>query len=245
MSAATPFSLQQFFAGYTLAINKPLRWTSHDVVNKIKIAANNLKLKNEEGQPMKLKIGHAGTLDPLATGLLIICTGKHTKTIDLIQAQTKIYTGTITLGATTQSFDLEHEPDTFFPVDHITEEKILAATKKFTGTIQQIPPAHSAIKIDGKRAYKSARAGEQITMPTKEVTVHSFDIKRIAMPQIDFEVSCTKGTYIRSLANDFGVELNSGAYLSALCRTGIGQYNVTDAWALDDFIAMLNSENKM
>ena len=215
-----------FTEGEMLLINKPLTWTSFDVVGKIR---NTLK-------PLKLKVGHAGTLDPLATGLLIICTGKLTKKIDEFQAQEKEYTGTFTLGATTPSYDLETEVDKKFPIDHITEEAIQAAIVQFCGQIAQFPPPHSAIKMGGERIYLKARRGETVELKARQVEIKAFEITRIALPEIDFRVVCSKGTYIRSLAHDFGKALGSGAYLSALCRTRSGNYSVEDAFEVADLV---------
>jgi len=215
-----------FTEGEMLLINKPLTWTSFDVVGKIR---NTLK-------PLKLKVGHAGTLDPLATGLLIICTGKLTKKIDEFQAQEKEYTGTFTLGATTPSYDLETEVDEKFPVDHITKEAIHAATVQFYGQIAQFPPPHSAIKMGGERIYLKARRGETVELKARHIEIKAFEITRIVLPEIDFRVVCSKGTYIRSLAHDFGKALGSGAYLSALCRTRSGSYSVENAFEVADLV---------
>jgi tRNA pseudouridine55 synthase len=209
-----------FTEGELLLIDKPLRWTSFDVVSKIR---NSLK-------PLKLKVGHAGTLDPLATGLLIICTGKLTKKIDEYQGQEKEYTGTMFLGATTPSYDLETEIDQTFNNTNITEERIHQNCSKFIGSITQQPPAHSAIKINGERSYLKARRGEAIEMKGREVTVSEFEITRIALPEVDFRIVCSKGTYIRSLVHDFGKSLNTGAYLAGLRRTRSGEFRVEDAY---------------
>lgn len=198
-----------------------------------------LKTKNQKPTVPNLKIGHAGTLDPLATGLLILCTGKKTKEIDTYQGQEKEYTGTFFLGATTVCYDLEKEPDQFFETNHITNEMIYESAKKFTGPILQAPPAHSAVMIDGKRAYTLARAGTAPQMKQKEVTIYEFEITAIEMPLVKFRVVCSKGTYIRSLANDFGKALNSGAYLAELCRTRIGKFLLTDALSIEGFIETL------
>ena len=192
--------------------------------------------------PKKFKIGHAGTLDPLATGLLIICTGKFTKSITEIQSQAKEYTGTITVGATTPSYDLETEINATFPTAHITEATILETTKQFLGEINQKPPVFSAIKKDGVRLYEHARAGEEVEIAFRKTTIHEFEITRIALPEIDFRVTCSKGTYIRSLAFDFGRALESGAYLSALRRTKIGDYSVDNAVLVTDFEASIAQE---
>jgi tRNA pseudouridine55 synthase len=186
------------------------------------------KLRNAF-KPLKLKVGHAGTLDPLATGLLIICTGKMTKQIDTFQAEEKEYTGTMVLGATTPTYDLESEPEAKFDISHLTDEQIKAACAQFTGDIQQYPPAHSAIKIDGERLYEKARRGEEVELRLRNVTISEFEITRIELPEVDFRVVCSKGTYIRSLVNDFGAALNNGAYMSALRRTRSGNYRIEDA----------------
>jgi tRNA pseudouridine55 synthase len=191
--------------------------------------------KTETGEPGWLKIGHAGTLDPLATGLLIVCTGKQTKNIESYQAQEKEYTGTFHIGATTPCYDLEKEIDQHYPTDHITEELIREMTHQFIGKIQQTPPLFSAVKIDGKRAYDIARAGKTAEIRSKEITIKEFEITRIALPEVDFRVVCSKGTYIRSLARDFGEALKSGAHLTALCRTRIGEYLLKDAMDLEEF----------
>ena len=227
-------SAEDFISGQVLLIDKPLNWTSFQVVNKLrwKIRKSfNIK---------KIKVGHAGTLDPLATGLLIICTGKMTKQIDEFQGQDKEYTGTITLGGTTSSFDLETEIDKTFPIDHITSELIYSSTAKFIGDIQQYPPIFSAIKKDGKRLYEFARAGEHVEIKPRIITIKEFEITKIDGIKVDFRVVCSKGTYIRSLAHDFGKALNSGAHLSALRRTKIGVFKVDEAHSIDGFIESLN-----
>ncbi|WP_313581379.1 tRNA pseudouridine(55) synthase TruB [Chishuiella sp.] len=216
-------NVEKIQEGHIFLIDKPLDWTSFDVVNKIRWnirKAYNLK---------KIKVGHAGTLDPKATGLLLVCTGKWTKRIDEYQAQEKTYTGTIKLGATTPTYDLESDEDQTFPIDHITNEKILEATQQFVGEIQQFPPMHSAIKVDGKRLYELAREGQEIERKSRTITIQDFKITRIDLPYVDFEVNCSKGTYIRSLAYDFGKALNSGGYLTALRRTKIGEFDVLNA----------------
>jgi len=216
-------NVDDFKNGQLLLIDKPLKWTSFQVVNKLRWSIRqkfNLK---------KIKVGHAGTLDPLATGLLIICTGKFTKKISEYQAQTKEYTGTFTLGATTPSYDLETEIDKTFPTEHLTNELIHEATKQFIGEISQKPPIFSAIKKDGKRLYELARAGETTEIKSRLVTLHEFEITKINLPKIQFRIVCSKGTYIRSLAYDFGLMLDSGAHLSELRRTKIGDYNILDA----------------
>ena len=221
---------EDFLEGQILLIDKPLTWSSFQAVNRLKYI-----LKRKYDLPKKFKIGHAGTLDPLATGLLIICTGKFTKKITEIQAQAKEYTGTITVGATTPSYDLETEVDATFPTEHISETLILKTTKQFLGEIDQKPPVFSAIKKDGKRLYEHARAGEEVEIASRKTTIHEFEITRIALPEIDFRVKCSKGTYIRSLAFDFGIALNSGAHLTALRRTKIGDYNVINGVSPEAF----------
>lgn len=215
---------EDFLNGQILLIDKPLTWSSFQAVNKLKYV-----LKRKFGFSKKFKIGHAGTLDPLASGLLIICTGKYTKKITEIQAQTKEYTGTITVGATTPSYDLETEVDAVFPTEHITEALILETTQKFLGEIMQKPPVFSAIKKDGIRLYEHARAGESVEIEARKTTIYEFEITRIALPEIDFRVQCSKGTYIRSLAHDFGHALQSGAHLTTLRRTKIGDFSVDNA----------------
>jgi tRNA pseudouridine55 synthase len=210
--------------GSVFLVNKPYEWTSFDVVKKIR---NALKIK---------KVGHAGTLDPLATGLLIICAGKMTKQIDSFQQQEKEYTGTFVIGKTTESFDLEKEVVEVADISHISESDILAAVAQLTGEIQQIPPMHSAIRKDGKRVYESARKGITLELDARTVTVQTFEITGISLPEIHFRIVCTKGTYIRSLARDLGELLGVGAYLSALIRTRIGNYRLEDADDLPELI---------
>jgi len=228
---------EEILAGKVLLIDKPLTWSSFQAVNKLKYI-----LKRKYDLPKKFKIGHAGTLDPLATGLLIICTGKFTKQITDIQAQVKEYTGTIVLGATTPSYDLETEVDATFPIAHISETLILETTKQFLGEIDQKPPVFSAIKKDGKRLYEHARTGEEVEIQSRKTTIYEFEITRIQLPEVDFRVQCSKGTYIRSLAYDFGLALQSGGHLSALRRTKIGNYDVKDAVLPDDFEQSLTDE---
>jgi tRNA pseudouridine55 synthase len=217
------YSMNIFEEGQLLLINKPLRWTSFDAVNKIR---NIVKVK---------KVGHAGTLDPLATGLLIICTGKFTKKINEYMAQEKEYTGTFTLGATTPTYDLEAEPGNFLPFEHITGDEIKTTSKKFTGEIMQVPPAHSAIKVEGKRVYELARQGKEVKLEPRKIFIKEFEIIKIELPVVSFRVVCSTGTYIRSLANDLGAALDCGAYLSSLCRTRIGNFLVQDAMTPEDF----------
>lgn len=215
---------EDYLEGQVLLIDKPLHFTSFQAVNKLKYL-----LINKVGLPKKFKIGHAGTLDPLATGLLLICTGKFTKRITELQGQAKEYTGTFHIGATTPSYDLETEVDQHFPTTHITEALIHETVQQFLGEIDQKPPIFSAIKKDGVRLYEHARAGETIEIASRKTTIHEFEITRIALPEVDFRVVCSKGTYIRSLAFDFGQALQSGAHLTALRRTKIGDYDIANA----------------
>jgi len=215
---------EEYLEGQVLLIDKPLKWSSFQAVNKLKYL-----LINKVGLPKKFKIGHAGTLDPLATGLLLICTGKFTKKISELQGQVKEYTGTFYIGATTPSYDLETEIDQTFPTDHINEDLIHETVKQFLGEIDQKPPIFSAIKKDGVRLYEHARAGESIEIESRKTTIHEFEITRIALPEVDFRVVCSKGTYIRSLAYDFGKAMNSGSHLTVLRRTKIGDYDVKNA----------------
>lgn len=220
---------EQFLNGEIILIDKPLGWTSFQVVNKIRwLIRSTFGIK-------KIKVGHAGTLDPLASGLLILCTGKMTKSIEQFMGQEKEYTGTFTLGATTPSYDLETEIDHTFPTDHITEELLQTTLDQFVGTIDQYPPVFSALKKDGKRLYEFAREGVEVEIPTRKVTIRSFELTQKAIPKVDFKVICSKGTYIRSLANDYGKALNSGAHLSALRRTRIGKFNIEQAVSIEDF----------
>ena len=216
-------SLTDFETGQILLIDKPLHWSSYQAVNAVKWG---IKTKFNA---KKIKVGHAGTLDPLATGLLIICTGKFTKKIAELQGQIKTYTGTISLGKTTPSYDLETEFDAHFDTDHISEQQLLSTAELFTGDIQQRPPVFSALKKEGKRLYEYARAGEAVEIPTRQVCVHSFKIAPKTFPAIEFEIVCSKGTYIRSLAHDYGKALESGAHLSSLRRTKIGDFSVNNA----------------
>jgi tRNA pseudouridine55 synthase len=220
--------------GQVLLIDKPLEWTSFQVVNKVRWL-----LRKQYGLK-KLKVGHAGTLDPLATGLLVLCTGRFTKKIETFQGQEKEYTGTITLGATTPSYDMETAIDGTFPIAHISEEKLQEATKDFIGVIQQRPPVFSALKKDGKRLYDYARSGEAVEIAARTVHISEFKITRFEGAEVDFRVVCGKGTYIRSLAHDFGRALQTGAYLSALRRTRIGSFEVAEAMTLEAYEASLN-----
>lgn len=229
-------TLEDFKEGQVLLIDKPLEWTSFQVVNKLRWhIKQQFKIK-------KIKVGHAGTLDPLATGLLIICTGKFTKKITDYQAQTKEYTGTIILGATTPSFDLETEINQTFTISHLNDKLIKEMTKQFIGEIDQKPPIFSAIKKDGKRLYELARKGETTEIKSRKVTIHDFEITNIDLPKVDFRIVCSKGTYIRSIANDFGEALNCGGHLSKLRRTKIGDFSVADAVLPLEFVNVLNSK---
>ena len=216
-------ALQSFLDGKIILINKPLKWTSFDAVKKVRILTR------------VSKVGHAGTLDPLASGLLIICTGKFTKKINEYMGMEKEYTGTFTLGATTPTYDLESKPGNFKSIEDVSEEKIYDTTKLFTGKIMQVPPIHSAIKKEGKRVYELARKGHEVVLDARPVTISSFEITNIDLPIVAFKVVCSTGTYIRSLANDFGETLGCGAYLSSLCRTRIGVFNLKDALTPEEF----------
>ncbi len=219
-----------FKEGATLLVDKPLEWTSFDVVNKIRSA-----LKKTLGI-RKIKVGHAGTLDPLATGLLIICTGKFTKKIDSYQGLYKVYDGSFRLGATTPSYDAEMDIDQSFPIDHLNEKDIRDNVAHFVGEISQTPPLFSAIKVNGQPLYKTARKGEKVQVKSRVVTIHDFQISNIRFPDVDFEVKCSKGTYIRSLVHEFGQKLENGAYLTQLRRTHIGEHSLENAWNLEELI---------
>ncbi len=224
---------EDFLDGKVLLFDKPLHKTSFNIVSDVRY------LIKKKFDVRKIKVGHAGTLDPLATGMLIICTGKFTKQINEYQGQEKEYTGIIRLGATTPSYDLETEVDQTFPTEHITKELIKETTKQFTGEILQSPPIFSALKKDGEPLYKKARRGETVEVPKRLVTINSFEIEKIEMPDVHFRVVCSKGTYIRSLAYDFGKALNSGGHLTKLCRTRIGEFKLEDAISIDDFKAQI------
>ena len=229
-------TVEDFKNGQLLLIDKPLEWTSFQVVNKLRWhIRKTFEIK-------KIKVGHAGTLDPLATGLLIICTGKKTKQIEQYQAQVKTYTGTLVLGSTTPSYDLETEIDTSYPTTHITEDLIHQTTAKFTGKIEQYPPVFSALKKDGKRLYEFAREGKEVEISARKIVIDFFNITAINGLEVDFEIQCSKGTYIRSLAHDFGKALNCGAHLSALRRIKIGNFSVDHAISVDAFIDSLKKE---
>jgi len=221
--------------GAAILVDKPLEWTSFDVVNKLRWA-----LKNKTGIK-RYKVGHAGTLDPLATGLLIICISKYTKLADSFQAQSKSYSGEITLHATTPTYDAEMEPDVYFPRVGYNKDELIAAANEWTGQISQLPPIYSALKKDGVPLYKLARNGKKVEVSPRSVSISRFDLVDIEVPKVGFEVDCSKGTYIRSLAYDFGLTLGTGAYLSSLRRNAIGDYNVIDAWELNDLVDHINS----
>lgn len=229
-----------FYTGEVLLIDKPYTWSSFQAVNKLKHAIKNHPSLLVDGVKVKPKIGHAGTLDPLATGLLIVCTGKKTKTINDLMGMEKEYTGTFLLGATTPCFDLEKQVDKTFPTEHITLEAIQQAAKDFTGLQQQVPPIFSAVMINGKRAYEMARAGEEVEMKSREIEIKEFEITNVTMPSVSFRIVCSKGTYIRSIARDFGLALNSGAHLTALCRTRIGNFKLEDAVTPQEFADKIN-----
>lgn len=225
-TSKTEFPEFNFAEGELLLINKPYHWTSFDVVGKIR---NSFK-------PLKLKVGHAGTLDPLATGLLIVCTGKLTKKIDEFQAQEKEYTGTMILGATTPSYDLETEVDQTFSIHDLTAEQLLLNCKQFIGELDQYPPAHSAVKVNGERLYEKARRGETVELKTRRVVIREFELTRIELPEVDFRVVCSKGTYIRSLVHDFGRSLGNGAYLSKLRRTRNGDFTIDQSYEVMELV---------
>lgn len=225
-----------FLAGVTILVNKPLEWTSFDVVNKLRYA-----LKRRLGVK-KLKVGHAGTLDPLATGLLIIAIGRDTKLITNYQNLDKVYTGKMVIGATTKSFDAEFEPEIFLNINHITIEKIEETRKTFVGLIEQIPPKFSAVKVEGETAYRLARKGVDFVIKKRMVNIYEFTITKFDKNEVDFKVKCQKGTYIRSLVNDFGIKLGTGAYLTGLRRERIGEYKINDSFELEDLIEILEKK---
>lgn len=229
--------IKEFSEGSTIIVDKPYTWTSFDVVNKIRWNLKQaLKVK-------KIKVGHAGTLDPLATGLLVLCIGKNTKLIDSIMIGEKTYTGTILLGKTTPSYDLESEFDQTFETNHITAEMMEEARKTFLGEIQQVPPIFSAKQVDGKRAYDLARAGKEVELKANTIHISDFKINADRFPEIDFEISCSKGTYIRSIASDFGKALQSGGTLTALRRTRSGEFSIENAKSVDEWIDIIRKEN--
>ncbi len=233
-----------FYTGEVLLIDKPYTWSSFQAVNKLKHAIKNHASFIIDGNKINAKIGHAGTLDPLATGLLIVCTGKKTKTINELMGMEKEYTGTFFIGATTPCYDLEKAVDFTFPTEHITENDILNTAKSFVGAQQQVPPLFSAIQINGKRAYEYARAGEEMELKSREIEIKEFEITDAKLPNVSFRIVCSKGTYIRSLARDFGIALGSGAHLTKLCRTKIGNFNLKDAVSPEQFSELL-IKNKM
>lgn len=224
-----------FKEGALLLVDKPIGWTSFDVVNKLRY-----KIKHKLGV-RKIKVGHAGTLDPLATGLLIICTGKFTKKLNTLQGLVKDYTGTLKLGASTPSYDAEEKEDQQYPIDHIDEALLETTRQQFLGDIEQIPPMFSAIKVDGERLYKQARKGKVVEIKPRPVHIYNFDLQAINLPNVDFYIKCSKGTYIRSIANDYGKAMDSGSYLTALRRTAIGDHSIDDAWNLDELIAYIEA----
>lgn len=229
------FEKNSILEGQMILVNKPLNWTSFQVVNKVRW------LLRKKHNLKKIKVGHAGTLDPLASGLLLICTGKMTKKIEDLMGKEKTYTGTFFVGATTPSYDLETKVDNHFAYDHITPDLIEEVKKQFVGTISQQPPLFSAIKKEGKRLYEHARAGEQVEIPNRDVVIHEFELTRVALPEIDFKICCSKGTYIRSIANDFGKALDTGAYLKSLCRTAIGPHRLEEAFSIETLETLIKS----
>jgi tRNA pseudouridine55 synthase len=232
--------IYDFYKGEALLIDKPYGWSSFQAVNKIKYAIKQHPSLLVEGIKVKPKVGHAGTLDPLATGLLIVCTGKKTKSINEFMGMEKEYTGTFFLGATTPCYDMEKPVDKHFPIEHITEKDLHEAAKNFLGIQQQVPPLFSAVMINGKRAYEMARAGEEAEIKPREIEIREFELTDIQLPQVNFRIVCSKGTYIRSIARDFGLALNSGAYLAALRRTRIGDFRVQDAVTPQVFSESIN-----
>lgn len=229
------FNAEEFKAGQILVFDKPLDWTSFQVVNKVRwLIRKSCNIK-------KIKVGHAGTLDPLATGVLVLCTGKFTKKIPQLQGTEKEYTGTFTLGATTPSYDMETEVNQNFETNHISEESLEEAADQLTGEIEQTPPVFSALKKDGKRLYEYARKGEEVKVASRKVTIEAFEITAVRFPNVDFRIICSKGTYIRSIANDFGIALGSGAYLSSLKRTRVGDFSIEEALSISSFEKSLPS----
>lgn len=235
--------MPDFYKGEILLVNKPLGWTSFQAVNKLKYGLKRHPSLLLDGKLVHLKIGHAGTLDPLATGLLIVCTGKKTKEIQSFQDLPKEYTGTFFIGATTPCYDLEKPIDKTYPTEHITADLIDAAVKNFIGKQEQVPPIFSAVMVNGKRSYELARKGEEVELKAKPIEIYEFEITRLAFPEMDFRIVCSKGTYIRSIARDLGLALNSGAHLTALCRTKIGDFNLTEAKEPIDLIQSFEHTN--
>lgn len=228
-----------FYTGEVLLIDKPYTWSSFQAVNKLKHVIKNHPSLIVDGNKTKPKIGHAGTLDPLATGLLIVCTGKKTKTINDLMGMEKEYTGTFFIGATTPCYDLEKAVDYIFPTEHITEEKIYNTAKNFIGVQHQVPPIYSAVFINGKRAYEYARAGEEAEIKAREIDIKELEITDAKLPNVSFRIVCSKGTYIRSIARDFGLALGSGAHLTKLCRTKIGNFNLKDSFSPQQFSELM------
>lgn len=226
------------YAGELLLVNKPYTWTSFQAVNKLKHGFKKHPSLLLDGKFVHLKIGHAGTLDPLATGLLIVCTGKKTKQLESFQAMPKEYTGTFFIGATTPCFDLEKEIDAAYPTAHITEELILKTAKDFAGPQLQTPPMFSAVMVNGERAYELARAGQEVELKQRPIDIYEFEITGMSLPEVHFRIACSKGTYIRSIARDFGLALGSGAHLTALCRTKIGDYTIEQAHTPEEILAL-------
>lgn len=235
--------MPDFYKGEILLVNKPLGWTSFQAVNKLKYGLKRHPSLLLDGKLVHLKIGHAGTLDPLATGLLIVCTGKKTKEIQTFQDLPKEYTGTFFIGATTPCYDLEKPIDKTYPTEHITADLIDTAVKNFIGKQEQVPPIFSAVMVNGKRSYELARKGEEVELKAKPIEIYEFEITRLAFPEMDFRIVCSKGTYIRSIARDLGLALNSGAHLTALCRTKIGDFNLTEAKEPIDLIQSFEHTN--
>lgn len=231
--------MQNFYQGEILLVNKPLGWTSFQAVNKLKYGLKRHPSLMLDGKLVHLKIGHAGTLDPLATGLLIVCTGKKTKEIQKFQDLPKEYTGTFFIGATTPCYDLEKPIDKTYPTDHITEELVKKTVQTFIGKQEQVPPIFSAVMVNGKRSYELARKGEEVELKAKLIEIYEFEITRLELPEIDFRIVCSKGTYIRSIARDLGLALNSGAHLTKLCRTKIGGFSLSEAKDPSDYISMV------
>jgi tRNA pseudouridine55 synthase len=232
-----------FYKGELLLINKPYTWSSFQAVNKIKHSIKKHPSLWVDGVRVKPKVGHAGTLDPLATGLLIVCTGKKTKEVNTFMGMEKEYTGSLVIGSTTPCFDLEKPIDRTFPTEHVTEEMILSTARSFIGNQQQIPPIFSAVMIQGKRAYDIARSGQEADIKPREIHISEFEVTGVRFPEIDFRIVCSKGTYIRSIARDFGERLQSGAHLTALCRTRIGNFALKDAITPSEFAERIGSSH--
>lgn len=232
--------MHNFYSGEILLVNKPLGWTSFQAVNKLKYGLERHPSMFLDGKFVHLKIGHAGTLDPLATGLLIVCTGKKTKEIQKFQDLPKEYTGTFFIGATTPCYDLEIPVDKVYPTEHITQELVKEAVTTFIGKQEQVPPIFSAVMVNGKRSYELARKGEEVELKAKPIEIYEFEITRLQLPELDFRIVCSKGTYIRSIARDLGLALNSGAHLTKLCRTKIGEFSLENASEPEALIQLLN-----